>query len=92
MVSYHTSASPACQSWMDATPSTTPISYVIMFGYPFGKYSVTVEYFKSLGVATGPEPNTEIVNCISKSPNSLMAPSSFKVLCDRFHVRSASVL
>jgi hypothetical protein len=36
---------------------------VIVFGYPPDKYSVTVEYFKSLGAATEPEPNTEIVNC-----------------------------
>lgn len=36
---------------------------MIVFGYPPDKYSVTVEYFKSLGAATEPEPNTEIVNC-----------------------------
>jgi hypothetical protein len=39
------------------------MSYVIVFGYPPDKYSVTIEYFKSLGAATEPEPNTEIVNC-----------------------------
>ncbi|KAG8220850.1 hypothetical protein J3R82DRAFT_2344 [Butyriboletus roseoflavus] len=55
--------SPARPSRTDATPSTTPISYVIVYGYPPDKYSVTVEYFKSLGAATEPEPNTEIVNC-----------------------------
>ncbi|KAG9312880.1 hypothetical protein JVU11DRAFT_6313 [Chiua virens] len=47
----------------DVAPSTTPISYVIVFGYPPDKYSVAVEYLKSLGAATEPEPNTEIVNC-----------------------------
>ena len=36
---------------------------MIVFGYPPDKYSLTVEYFKSLGAATEPEPNTEIVNC-----------------------------
>ena len=53
----------------DATPSTTPISYVIVFGYPpaSDKYSVTVEYFKSLGAATEPEPNMGIVNCFRTS-------------------------
>ncbi|KAH0836565.1 hypothetical protein J3R83DRAFT_8265 [Lanmaoa asiatica] len=55
--------SPVRPSRTDATSSTTPISYVIVFGYPPDKYSVTVEYFKSLGAATEPEPNTEIVNC-----------------------------
>ena len=55
--------SPARPSRTDASPSTTPISYVIVFGYPPDKYSVTVEYFKSLGAATEPEPSTEIVNC-----------------------------
>ena len=37
--------------------------YVVVFGYPPDKYSITVEYFKSLGSATDPESNTEIVNC-----------------------------
>ena len=37
--------------------------YVVVFGYPPDKYSITVDYFKSLGSATDPEPNTEIVNC-----------------------------
>ncbi|KAF8557728.1 hypothetical protein OG21DRAFT_1406343 [Imleria badia] len=55
--------SPARPPRTDASPSTTPISYVIVFGYPPDKYSLTVEYFKSLGAATEPEPNTEIVNC-----------------------------
>ncbi|KAJ4470438.1 hypothetical protein J3R30DRAFT_1219589 [Lentinula aciculospora] len=44
------------------TSSPAPI-YVIVFGYPADKYSVTVEYFKSLGDTTDPDPNTEIVNC-----------------------------
>ncbi|KAL4063187.1 hypothetical protein V8B97DRAFT_2006226 [Scleroderma yunnanense] len=43
--------------------SSSPPVYVIVFGYPPDKYSVTVEYFKSLGSTTDPEPNTEIVNC-----------------------------
>ena len=55
--------SPSRPPRTDAAPSTAPISYVIVFGYPPDKYSVTVEYFKSLGAATEPEPNAEIVNC-----------------------------
>ena len=55
--------SPSRPPRTDATPSTAPISYVIVFGYPPDKYSVIVEYFKSLGAATEPEPNAEIVNC-----------------------------
>jgi nuclear pore complex protein Nup53 len=37
--------------------------YIIVFGYPPDKYSVTVEYFKSLGESTEAEQNTEITNC-----------------------------
>lgn len=37
-----------------------------MYGYPSDKYSVTVEYFKSLAApetTTDADPHTEIVNC-----------------------------
>lgn len=44
------------------TQSSQPV-YVIVFGYPPEKYPSIVEYFKSLGSATEPEPNTEILNC-----------------------------
>jgi len=52
-------------------PALSPLSvnalnqpiYIIVFGYPPDKYSVTVEYFKSLGAATDPDPHTEIGNC-----------------------------
>lgn len=44
-------------------PSTQQPSYVIVFGYPTDKYSVTVEYFKSLGNATEADPHLEIANC-----------------------------
>lgn len=37
--------------------------YVIIFGYPPDKYSVTVEYFRALGETTEPEQNPEIMNC-----------------------------
>jgi hypothetical protein len=37
--------------------------FIVVFGYPPDKYSVTVEYFKSLGAATEPDSHTEIVNC-----------------------------
>lgn len=37
--------------------------YIIVFGYPPDKYSVTVEYFKTLGDSTDADPNTEIANC-----------------------------
>lgn len=48
----------------EAPPAAaSPITYIIVFGYPPDKYSLTVEYFKSLGTATEPEPNTEIMNC-----------------------------
>lgn len=55
--------SPVRPSRTDVAPSASPISYVIVFGYPPDRYSATVEYFKSLGTATEPEPNTEIFNC-----------------------------
>lgn len=46
------------------TQSSTPNqpTYIIVFGYPPDRYSLTVEYFRSLGASTEPEPNTEIVN------------------------------
>ncbi|KIL60869.1 hypothetical protein M378DRAFT_167692 [Amanita muscaria Koide BX008] len=37
--------------------------YVIVFGYPPDRYSVTVEYFRALGDSTDPDLNNEIVNC-----------------------------
>jgi hypothetical protein len=51
------------QPHAEAAPTTSPISYIVVFGYPPDKYSLTVEYFKSLSAATEPEPNTEIINC-----------------------------
>ncbi|TCD67606.1 hypothetical protein EIP91_012237 [Steccherinum ochraceum] len=52
-----------------ATPKTGPSSVpsrplqVIVFGYPPDKYSVAVEYFRSIGESTEPDANTEITNC-----------------------------
>lgn len=52
-----------------STPQPAPAAsahqplYIIVFGYPPDKYSQTVEYFRSLGDATEPDPNREIVNC-----------------------------
>ncbi|KAJ3484878.1 hypothetical protein NLI96_g5340 [Meripilus lineatus] len=43
--------------------STSKPLQVIVFGYPLDKYSVTVEYFRSLGDSTEPDQNTEISNC-----------------------------
>lgn len=43
--------------------STAEIYYVIVFGYPPDKYSVTAEYFKSIGDTTDPDPNIQITNC-----------------------------
>lgn len=37
--------------------------YIVVFGYPLDKYSVTLEYFQSLGDATEGDPNADIVNC-----------------------------
>ncbi|KAF5379484.1 hypothetical protein D9615_006635 [Tricholomella constricta] len=37
--------------------------YIVVFGYPADKYSLTVEYFQSLGAATDPDPHLEIQNC-----------------------------
>ena len=37
--------------------------YIVVFGYPPDKYSVTVEYFKSLGQTTEPEQSNELLNC-----------------------------
>ncbi|KAJ7069319.1 hypothetical protein C8F01DRAFT_1326066, partial [Mycena amicta] len=48
-----------------ANTSTTPTLYIIVFGNPADKYSLTVEYFKSLGDTGTSEvdPHSEIVNC-----------------------------
>ena len=54
-----------------SSPQTRPVStstsnevhYVIVFGYPPDKYSVTAEYFKSIGDTTDPDPNMQISNC-----------------------------
>ncbi|KZP21032.1 hypothetical protein FIBSPDRAFT_741293 [Athelia psychrophila] len=43
--------------------ASTEVHYVIVFGYPADKYSVTAEYFKSIGETTDPDPNTQITNC-----------------------------
>ena len=37
--------------------------YVIVYGYPLDKYSITADYFRSLGNTTEPEQNPEIMNC-----------------------------
>lgn len=42
--------------------STEPL-YIIVFGYPPDKYSVTVEYFRSLGGTTEAEQSSEVMNC-----------------------------
>ncbi|KAJ8585338.1 hypothetical protein M405DRAFT_853687 [Rhizopogon salebrosus TDB-379] len=44
------------------TNTQNQLTYVVVFGYPPDKYSLTVEYFRSLGASTEPEPSTEIVN------------------------------
>lgn len=43
--------------------STAQPLYVVVFGYPPDKYSVTAEYFCSIGDTTEPEQNPEISNC-----------------------------
>ncbi|KII85741.1 hypothetical protein PLICRDRAFT_44129 [Plicaturopsis crispa FD-325 SS-3] len=50
------------QSRIPPPPQSQPL-YVIVFGYPPDKYSVTVEYFKSLGDTTDADQNTEVLNC-----------------------------
>ncbi|KAJ3576557.1 hypothetical protein NP233_g351 [Leucocoprinus birnbaumii] len=50
-------------SRMAPVTQTSPPVYVVVFGYPPEKYSSIVEFFKSLGNSTEPEPNTEVVNC-----------------------------
>ena len=37
--------------------------YIVVFGYPPDKYSVTVEYFRSLGETTEAEQSSELLNC-----------------------------
>ncbi|CAL1714906.1 unnamed protein product [Somion occarium] len=46
-----------------SAPNVNKLIYVIVFGYPPDKYTATVDYFKSLGESTEPDPNVEIVNC-----------------------------
>ncbi|TFY68219.1 hypothetical protein EVJ58_g1142 [Rhodofomes roseus] len=43
--------------------STVQPLHLIVFGYPPDKYSVTVEYIKSLGDTTEPEQHPDISNC-----------------------------
>ncbi|KAI0725337.1 hypothetical protein C8Q72DRAFT_785718 [Fomitopsis betulina] len=47
-----------------AQPGSTaqPIQ-VVVFGYPPDKYSLTVEFFKSLGESTEPEQHPDVSNC-----------------------------
>jgi nuclear pore complex protein Nup53 len=40
-----------------------PFLHVLVFGYPPDRYTLTVEFFKSLGESTEPEVKSEIVNC-----------------------------
>ncbi|KAH9935889.1 uncharacterized protein BXZ73DRAFT_89385 [Epithele typhae] len=42
--------------------NTTPLQ-IVVFGYPQDKYSVTVEYFRSLGECTDVEQSAEVLNC-----------------------------
>ncbi|KAJ7097195.1 hypothetical protein B0H15DRAFT_825165 [Mycena belliarum] len=43
--------------------SSAPMLYIIVFGYPPDKYTVTAEYFASLGAhASAPDPHAEITN------------------------------
>ncbi|GBE86436.1 hypothetical protein SCP_0903150 [Sparassis crispa] len=65
-----TSRTSAFRSSQSTTPKPGPIPtsqspplYIIVFGYPPDKYSVTAEYFRSLGETTPPEPSTELSNC-----------------------------
>ncbi|KAF8159237.1 hypothetical protein B0H34DRAFT_796520 [Crassisporium funariophilum] len=46
-----------------STSQNSQIYYVIVFGYPADKFSLTAEYFKSFGESTDPDPNTELLNC-----------------------------
>ncbi|KAI0352358.1 hypothetical protein OH77DRAFT_1409493 [Trametes cingulata] len=55
--SHPTTPKPAPSPQSNAQPL-----YVVVFGYPPDKYSVTVEYFRSLGQTTEPEQSSEIVN------------------------------
>ncbi|CAK5283415.1 unnamed protein product [Mycena citricolor] len=48
---------PALQS------STADLLYIIVFGYPPDKFTLTVDYFKNLGDATEADKHLEIVNC-----------------------------
>ncbi|KJA23633.1 hypothetical protein HYPSUDRAFT_39829 [Hypholoma sublateritium FD-334 SS-4] len=63
------SQSPFSSSRRGVAPTSPPSTqvkqpvYIIVFGYPADRYSVTVEFFKSLGSSTDPEPNPDIINC-----------------------------
>lgn len=45
-----------------AQQNSQPI-YIVVFGYPPDKYSITVEYFRSLGETTDAEQSSELLNC-----------------------------
>ena len=51
------------QTGVASASTSVEIPYVIVFGYPPDKYSVTTEYFKSIGDTTDPDPNMQITNC-----------------------------
>lgn len=51
------------QTGVASASTSVEIHYVIVFGYPPDKYSVTTEYFKSIGDTTDPDPNMQITNC-----------------------------
>ncbi|CCL99696.1 uncharacterized protein FIBRA_01717 [Fibroporia radiculosa] len=66
-IDHSSSRTPLFRSSHPATPKSTPPTqqplYVVVFGYPPDKYSVAVEYFRSIGETTEAEQNTEISNC-----------------------------
>ncbi|KAI0791645.1 hypothetical protein BC629DRAFT_1287540 [Irpex lacteus] len=48
---------------LSASGANSKPLYVIVFGYPADKFSVTVEIFRSFGQTTEADPNIEILNC-----------------------------
>ncbi|KAF9458873.1 hypothetical protein BDZ94DRAFT_1172768 [Collybia nuda] len=44
-------------------PQPSQLLYIVVFGYPADKFSITVEYFRSLGECTEADQNLDVLNC-----------------------------
>ncbi|KAI0091761.1 hypothetical protein BDY19DRAFT_885477 [Irpex rosettiformis] len=81
---------PSTPKQTNAASNSKPL-YVIVFGYPPDKFSITTEYFRAFGETTEADPNVEISNCFrigyNNPADALRAVrKNGEVLCGTFMV------